>query len=180
MRSRLLPALFAAAVLLGAAPAAAYPPVPQPKPKKPAEQGKDLLKQLEGTWTVLSYEYGPAKGVARTSLYQKIEIKDGKWVQVRDSARLKKAGGAAGVITTSRTAPYTLVVDASKSPPTLDMKLATSKLSTATRLGVLRLDGNKLTVTYLLRGQERPKCVDGELALRQYRWVLQREAPDPK
>ena len=43
--------------------------------------------------------------------------------------------------------------------------------------GVCRLDGDRLTVTYVLGNRDRPARVDGELAVSQYRWVLKRQKP---
>jgi len=158
MRSRHLLPLTALFTL--AAASSAFPPVPPAKPKKDALAGP---KALDGTWKVVSHTHQYAKGLRKLTIYSKVEIKDGKWVQVR-------AAGGAGPA-------YTIRFDASKAPPTIDMEVADGKTKTGARRGVFRLEGEKLTVTYTLRTQARPAKVDGVLANGEYRWVLERDKP---
>lgn len=167
-------ALLALLVVVASAPA--YPPVPKPKPKK---VDKLDLKALEGTWTVVSYEYGRpknAKVIGTTITYQTIEIKNGTWVQVRTLPN----GG------TSRTVPYKITLDASKSPMVLDMEYRREPppgaaggvvVSSSKRHGLARLDGDQLTVVYSLSEKDRPAKIDGDLDVRVYRWVMKRAKP---
>ena len=172
---------FSLLVLLVAVTASfAFPPVPPPKKAKPKE-GELSLKALEGTWTVVSYEVGRAKNakgkvlaVKSSIVYDKVEIKDGKWVQKRN---LPKGG-------TSQTVPYTILLDTTKSPPTFDLtnsrvsvKAKAAKTKASTREGVVRLEGDQLTVTYSAAGRERPASAEAELTTGQYRWVLKRARP---
>jgi uncharacterized protein (TIGR03067 family) len=153
MSARLLSTF--AALLAVAAPALAFPPVPPPRPKKIDQ------KALDGTWKVVSYAYSSGKVTRTLRLYPTVEIKDGQWVQ-HPAAR---AGG--------RPPTYTIKIDGSKSPPTIDMSSDASRVGP--RRGVFRLDGQKLIVTYVLSPKARPAKVDGDLADGQYRWVLERE-----
>ena len=158
------------ALLVVVTGAFAYPPIPKPKPKK---GDKFDLKGLEGTWTVVSYDIGRpknAKLAASTITYQTIEIKDGTWTQYRTLPN----GGRA------RTVPFTVSLDATKSPAILDMEYRREVAgggiaSSSVRKGVARLDGEQLTVVYSMGTRERPAKVDGELAVGEYRYVLKRE-----
>lgn len=166
MRARLLPLLAALIVL----PSAGFAPVPKPRPKKAAE--KELsVKDLEGAWSVASYEYRTVRGLNTKVLYDTVEIKGGKWVQKR---QLPNGGRA-------QTAPYTITIDAGKSPATFDMEYSRANagrlLISQTRKGLFRLEGDRLTVTYTSGAKGRPASVGGELAVSQYRWVLKRQRP---
>jgi uncharacterized protein (TIGR03067 family) len=138
---------------------AGFAPAPRPK-EKPAPPGG-----LDGVWVVEKYEYGAAKG-ERKSLYSKIEIKDGKWMQIRDS-NPKNLGALT----------YFLSLDTSKSPPWLDMR--SSEKAKVSRMGVYRLEGDTLIVTYSLSSKPRPEAVDAEIGVSQYRWTMKREKPRP-
>jgi len=167
MRVRLLPLLAA----LLAASAAGFAPVPKAKPKK-AEEKKLSVKDLEGNWSVVSYEYRTARGTSTSTPYDKVEIKGGSWVQTRAMPNGR----------TARTVPYAITIDVSKSPATLDMEYARANVKGAApvssvRKGVFRLEGDRLTVSYVLGGNDRPASVDGEMAVSQYRWVLKRQRP---
>jgi uncharacterized protein (TIGR03067 family) len=159
MRVRSLSLLAALAALS----AAGFAPVPKPKPKK-AEEKKLSIKDLEGTWTVVSYEYRTARGVNTNILYDRIDVTDGKWVQKR------MLNGRE-----IRLTPYAIKIDARKAPHTFDMSLPNSKAASAARKGLFRLEGDRLTVTYTLGANPRPASIDGALAVSQYRWVLRRE-----
>jgi uncharacterized protein (TIGR03067 family) len=156
MPRRLWPAL--AALLAAAAAASAFPPVPPAKKKAAAGP-----KALDGTWKVVSHTHQYTKGLRKLTIYSKVEIKGGKWVQVR-------AVGGDGPA-------YSIRFDAAKAPPTIDMEVADRKTKTGARRGVFLLDGDRLTVTYTLNAKARPAKVDAELVNGEYRWVLQREKP---
>lgn len=160
MPGRLFALLAAAgaALLAAAAVSSAFPPVPPPKPKRNALAGP---KALEGAWQVVSHTHRYTKGSRKLTIYSRVKIKGGQWAQVRAAG----GGGPA----------YTIRLGSPKAPPTIDMDVADRKTKTGRRRGVYRLEGDKLTVTYTLGAQARPAVVDGELAVGEYRWVLQRE-----
>jgi uncharacterized protein (TIGR03067 family) len=160
MRVRLVPLIAS----LIAVAAAGFVPLPKPKPKK-VEAKKLSVKDLEGNWTIVSYEYRTVDGVVTTTPYEKVDIKDGKWVK-----RGKRNGQQI------RPIPYAIKIDTTKPPFHIDLSLPTSRTGRAVWKGLFRVEGDRLTVTKT-EDNNRPASVDGELAIAQLRLVLKREKP---
>lgn len=150
-------------ILAVACQAAPAPFVPKAK-KHTGPSPEDVARSLNGTYRVVSYEYGNAArirgvAVARAVVWSEVVIKDGTWTQVRDIGGRK--------LSTS----YSLKIDATKPFPVLTMTLNGNP--DPTFVGVAQAQGGQTVVFLGTRGREiHMPPVD--IGLGQYRWVLER------
>jgi len=148
---------------LGTAVAAPKPFVAKPRNYAPATAA-ELAKRLNGTYRVVSYEYGNGGGVrgiavGRATVWSGVVIRDGSWTQAREIGARKYE------------TKFDLKVDASKSVPSLTLTYTGNPVPTFT--GVAAAQGNQIVVTLGTRGRE-VNAPAAELGLGQYRWVLER------
>jgi len=106
-----------------------------------ADDPKDELKKLEGTWTMVSGE------------------KDGKNVaeQTIKTAKLVIKGDQHDFRIGDETFKGTLKVDPSKKPKTIDATDTEGPFKGKTLLGIYELDGDNFKVCFAKPGEDRPK-----------------------
>lgn len=143
-----------------------FAPVPFPKVKKQTgPTAEELLKSINGTYRVVSYEYGnnlAARGiaVARATPFTEVEIKDGTWTQIRDL--------------NGKRYNTTMQLKLEPKPIVSELTLGYNGNPVPTFTGVMHnANLNRLTIAYGRTGQA-PTDPFAPLAQGQYRWVLER------
>jgi uncharacterized protein (TIGR03067 family) len=104
--------------------------------------------KIEGDWVVESQITG-GRPVKSSIERHYIFSADGKWTMISSKAKAKNAP--------SLTRTY--VVDASTNPPSIDMKTS-SGLAQPNMVGIIKVDGDTLTLCYNRTGEDRPKTFE--------------------
>jgi hypothetical protein len=147
-----------------------FAPLPFPKTKKKTGGSpEEIIKSFNGTYRVVSYEYGnnlKRGGIAIGGIggraavtYTEVTIKDGVWTQTRDLGGRKYSN------------TYQIKIDPKKIVSGITLTYAGSPAPTY--FGVAHKVGGRVTVTYGQRGRETTDPM-APLAVGQYRWVLER------
>jgi hypothetical protein len=141
-----------------------FAPLPFPKTKKKTgDSPEEIIKSFNGTYRVISYEYGSnakLRGlVARPIAYTEVTIKDGVWKQSREISGRKYW------------TEYQIKIDPKKIVSGITLTYAGN--TAPTFFGVAHKMGGRVTVTYGQRGREATDPM-APLAIGQYRWVLER------
>lgn len=156
MFTRLLAVALLATISLG------FAPIPFPKVrKKTGPTPEEIVKSHNGTYRVVSYEYGNGAfgGVGPGVNYTSVTIKDGMWSQVQS------IGGR------SYTSTYQLKIDPKN--VVSGLTLGYQGTPAPTFFGVVHKMNGKLTIAYGARGQESTDPF-APLQVGQQRWVLER------
>lgn len=165
MLMRMLAVVLLAGLSLG------FAPLPFPKEKKKTGlTPEEIVKSYNGTYRVVSYEYGNAArlrgiAIARATPYTEVTIKDGMWTQVRELN-----GGRAG-LARRYSNNYQIKIDPKK--VVSGMTLTYSGNTAPSYFGVIHKVGGRVTVTYGTSGRVVTNPF-GPLESGQYRWVLER------
>lgn len=104
--------------------------------------------KIEGEWVVESQVNGGRH--LKSSIERRyIFSGDGKWTMTSSKAKAKNAP--------SLTRTY--VIDGSTNPPSIDMKTS-SGLTQPNMIGIIKVDGDTLTLCYSRSGEDRPKTFE--------------------
>jgi uncharacterized protein (TIGR03067 family) len=109
----------------------------------------DDKNPLEGKWVIESLtrdgrdESGSYKGGTRTNTGQKYTV-------------------APPLGSSQSAASGTFTVDASKTPPTIDMKPGSGRYEGKTLPGIYKLEGDTLTIAFAEPGKDRPKAFESK------------------
>jgi uncharacterized protein (TIGR03067 family) len=106
------------------------------------------LKSIAGKWEVVSVT---RDGAEDATLKGATRVHDGAKYTITPAAG-SKSPVVAGA----------LVVDASKTPVTIDMKPADGRYKDKTLQGILKLDGDTLTIAFAEPGKDRPASFESK------------------
>jgi len=136
MSVRFFVAFIALAILTG------FAPVPKPRPPKGPDP-KEMAKNMQGTWQVVGTERAGFKGKVASSLTRQVQITGTSWQYIYNN---DGPGGPRLLRTT--TSSYTITLDTSKAPVTMDLKRATS--DSVYLSGIVTVEGDTMKFCYVL------------------------------
>ena len=157
-------------------------PVPK-TPPPPAIDGKYTLLATSGTTTVAGFGKGPGKGAIDPNDPDGATGKASPW----GTAASRLPVRSETIITrneitieprTPTAAPIMMeyTIDPTKTPITIDVETITTKGKKTKSLGVVEVNGNRLTIALAKEGAERPKTVDEAEGVTVYYFL---KAPPP-
>lgn len=91
-------------------------------------------------------------------------VRDGKAEDALKGATRTHDGGKYSILSKSATGPIqgTYTVDATKSPMAIDMKPASGQFKDKTLSGIVKVDGDTMTIAFAAPGKDRPTTFESK------------------